>query len=88
MGNIFDIDDFFTNENDTNESNTNYKMNKINEYNYFNGNCQYNIKTRKLYLYDGTVSDQIIEMTGDGIKCKYIDKSGKIYNMYCPTYFR
>ena len=40
-----------------------------------------------MYLYDGKISDTIIKKEENGMKCKYTDKSGKIYNLYCPTYF-
>ena len=54
---------------------------------YTNANVYYNVDTKKLHLYDGTITSSVV-------KYKYIDnyqmsltKSGTIYITVCPTYF-
>lgn len=64
---------------------TEYYTNKVKI--YIDRNVYYNMKTKSLYLYDGTISSKIV-------KHKYVDnyqitqtKSGSIYVTVCPTYF-
>lgn len=55
---------------------------------YTNRNCYYNVKTNRLHLPDGKVTEEVVsKSTKDNWNYTFITEDGNSYKIIAPTYF-